>query len=65
MSIIRRIYKQGNSLVISVPAYVWSDIDAELGDRVEIRGLNGIRLEISFYEKGVATEVKTEGKAKQ
>ena len=65
MSIIRRIYKQGNSLVISVPAYMWGEIRAELGDKVEIRSLSNIRLEVSFYEKGVATEVKSEGKAKQ
>lgn len=65
MSIIRRIYKQGNSQVISVPSYMWGDIGAVLGDKVEIRSLSGIRLEVSFYKKGVATEVKTEGKAKQ
>ena len=62
MSIIRRIYKQGNSQVISVPQYMWALIGAELGDKIEIEGVPGKRLEITLREKGGNTEVKNKGK---
>jgi len=60
MGISRRIYRQGNSAVVSVPRWMWGQIGADLGDRVEIEGVPGRMLTITLLEKGVVPERKNQ-----
>lgn len=60
MGIVRRVYKQGNSAVISVPKYVWGQIGAEIGSQVEIEIYTGRMLTITLFRKGVVAEAQEE-----
>lgn len=51
MGIIRRVYRQGNSAVVSIPRYMWSDIDSDLGSYVEIDSYPGRMLTITHSRK--------------
>lgn len=61
MVLRRRIFKQGNSLVVAVPAYMWAEIGCEIGDKVDITPIPGRMITIELAEKK-GQAVNIEGK---
>lgn len=59
MAISRKVYRQGNSCVISFPRWILEQIGAELGSKVEIIPYPGRMLTITVEREGVGPEKKT------
>lgn len=66
MSINRRVYKQGNSAVISIPRWLWGEIGADIGAVVEVVGYPGQMITVTLLKsKEVAEAEKQEGTVKR
>jgi len=56
MAIRRRIYKQGGSLVISIPDWAWKLIGLKRGDYVDVEAYPNQMLTVTPLRKGVEGE---------
>jgi antitoxin component of MazEF toxin-antitoxin module len=65
MAIIRRVYRQGNSHVISIPAYMLRDIAVGRGSKVRIESIPGrmITVERAAVQDRVDSEAEGENAA--
>ena len=49
MPLIRKLYQQGNSVVVSIPTYMLEHIEAEIGDNVIIKVTPRPSIEITTF----------------